>query len=158
MKLSDFKKKYPKIVSALEKDIRNKLLLEKEEIPIEEAEPIEIPIINISPDKFLKVNENLQKAINSLFSYNVNFINPETAKGDQFNNTIIKTICPTCKSITHCTDCWNKKLLKVTYMRMCHNCKSIYMFTCKYESKEEFKEKYNFFVEYIYKVRALKND
>lgn len=157
MKLSEFKKKYPKIVLILEKDIKNKLLLEKEEqILIEEAEPIKIPNIDIFPAKFLKVNENLKKAINNLFSYNVNFINPETAKGDQFDNTIIQTICPTCKSIMRCNDCYNKKSLKVTFERICDHCRSKYIFTCKYESKDELKEKYNFFVEYIYKKRAGK--
>lgn len=128
-------------------------------IEIKEAEPIELPTIDIFPAKFLKVNQNLQLAINKLFSYNVNFLNPESSKQGAFDKIIIDTICPSCKSIMNCSDCFNKKSLKVTYERICHECNNRYVFTCKYENKEELKKRYKFFVENIYKVRAgVKNE
>ena len=124
----------------------------------EEATPVEIPIIDISPATFKKVNQKLLEAMSKVFSYTINFLNPESkwSKGKNFNKIIIDTTCPSCGAVLHCTDCWKKKTLIVTYMRMCHKCGVIYFFTCKYENKEEFKEKYNFFVEYIYKKRASK--
>ena len=136
-----------------EKEIETKPVEIKEEV-----ESIEKPTIDIFPAKFLKVNEKLQVAINKLFSYNVNFLNPETKSRNKFNVVVMDTICPSCKSIMHCTDCWNIKKLKVTFMRMCHECRSIYMFTCKYENREEIKERYNFFVNHIYKIRGVKSE
>lgn len=123
-----------------------------------EVTPIEKPTkeIDIFPAKFLKVNQNLREAINKLFSYKIDFLNPEgkDTKGRNFNKIIKDTICPMCKSILHCTDCFKKKTLRVTFMRICHKCGVIFIFTCKYENEEEFKEIYDFFVEYIYKKRG----
>ncbi len=125
-----------------------------------EIQLIEKPIekdFDIFPAKFLKVNQKVQVAINKLFSYNVSFLNPEgkDTKGRNFNKIIKDTICPICKSIMHCTDCFKKKTLRVTFIRICHSCGVIFIFTCKYENKEEFKKKYDFFSEHIYKKRKL---
>jgi len=123
-----------------------------------EVIPIETPKedIDIFPAKFLKVNQKLREAINKVFSYRINFLNPEgkDTKGRNFNKIIIDTTCPMCKSILHCTDCFKLNTLRVTFMRICHSCGVIFIFTCKYENEEVFKEKYDFFVEYIYKKRG----
>ena len=111
---------------------------------------------DILSNKYIQIPQNLQDAIDKMHAFQIIFPNPNDNENNSFNIIFTNTICPVCGSKTYCNDCFNKKLLKITYERICHKCKTIFMFTCKYESKLEFQEKRQFFTNNIYRKKRVR--
>lgn len=105
------------------------------------------------PSKGIQLGNEFKKKVNSVFSYNVNFINP---KSKNFDKIIKYFTCPKCKLKLHCSDCFRKKNnFKITFMRFCHKCGNIFIYSGRYISEKEFDEAFEFFTKHIYEKRRF---
>ena len=112
--------------------------------------------INYLPSKLFKIGKEFQKYIQSIFSYQINFLNPDNKNLDKI---IRNYTCPRCNNRLHVSDCFHKKnSLKVTFLRFCHNCGVIFLFSGRFEIEREFDNSFNYFNEHIYNKKINEID
>ena len=110
------------------------------------------------PTKIINLKEDLQEKIDSIFSYNIIFL---TALNKRNVDVIKHCVCYICNHKLYYADCFHKRNeLKVSFLRFCHYCKTMFVLTGRFESKEKFDVSFEYFDKYIYnkKEKRSKNE
>jgi len=110
----------------------------------------------VYPTKVVKLNNKFKEKLALVFSYKIVFI-------DVLNNNTDKVfkerICSFCNRPLYYADCYHKKdNLRVSLLRFCHYCKTIFILTGRFESEEQFCDAFEFFDNLIYRKKGLKKN
>jgi len=102
----------------------------------------------VYPTKVLKIGEKFKEKIGLIFSYKIIFFEVINSNIDK---VFIERTCSFCNQKLYYADCYHKRdNLRVSLLRFCHYCKTMFILTGRFESEKQFDEAFDFFDAYIY--------
>ncbi|MBA7492948.1 hypothetical protein ES702_03501 [subsurface metagenome] len=110
----------------------------------------------VYPTKVVKMGDKFKEKLSLIFSYKIIFFE---VINSNINKVFIEGTCSFCNHNLNYADCYHKKdNLRVSLLRFCHYCKRMFVLTGRFESEKQFDEAFDFFDDYIYIRKRIKEE
>lgn len=113
--------------------------------------------LNYIPDVFLKLSDAFYEKFNDFFSYKIIYLYPNKSNVKEIRDIIEFRTCPNYKHKMYYMNCFNPiDNLKVTFIRVCHQCNQMFLLSGRYSTKIMFERAFKFFIEPNNKRKEVK--